>query len=639
MPMNRARWIVSGNHIALSCNGELLHPDAKEVWELISGKGTPETDGLAWGTPEEDIPGITFSGIGCSLCIRLESDKKGNIALSLIALHGRKEMPADILNGHIIDHCISDSRWYYFSGNVSDAQKLIDESSVTSSGKICIRQYLKLLGQKSINSFTFIDDRTDLKSIRLSGDCRDVPAGLRATLYPYQITGWQWLRTMVDNAGGCILGDEMGLGKTMQVIAELLHLSEEGRIPALVVAPVSLLENWRRECRKFAPTLMVLVHHGPDRTGDYRQFMKYDLVIMSYQTVVNDLPMLGMLEWKLVVLDEAQNIKNPHSSRTRACKSLKRSASIAVSGTPFENHVSDIWSLVDFIQPGLLGTLKEFSSNISDDAEGGRKIEPVLSPLMLRRLVADVAKDLPEKVVSSQPLRMSEEECAGYNRYLEEIRNSPDAAHPDLGMLQSLRVFCTHPWCSLGIPSYGDPCSVSVKYQRCCEIIEEIISRGEKVLVFTSYRAMFDIFRKDIRPRFGIPVGIINGDTLVDERQHIVDRFNGTDGPAMLVLNPRAAGTGLNITGANHVIHYNPEWNPSLEDQASARAYRRGQTRTVFIYRLYYLDTVEEVVNERIDRKRDIAGSAIVGTDGSHTDADDIIRALTLKPTYLKRTE
>jgi len=150
---------------------------------------------------------------------------------------------------------------------------------------------------------------------------------------------------------------------------------------------------------------------------------------------------------------------------------------------------------------------------------------------------------------------------------------------------------------------------------------------------------MFDIFRKDIRPRFGIPVGIINGDTPVDERQHIVDRFNGTDGPAMLILNPRAAGTGLNITGANHVIHYNPEWNPSLEDQASARAYRRGQNRTVFIYRLYYLDTVEEVVNERIDRKRDIAGIAIVGTDGSHTDADDIIRALTLKPTYLKRTE
>jgi len=637
--MKKAKWVISGNHIALSCNGQLLHPDAKEVWALISGESTPETDGLAWENPEEDIPGLTFSKIGCMLRIRLEADENGNIVISLVAVRGRKEMNADILNGHIIDHCISGNRWYYFTENASDAQKLINESSITSCGKISIRQYLKLLGQKSLNSFKFIDDRTDLKRIRLTSDEEYVPCGLKATLYPYQITGWQWLRTMVDNAGGCILGDEMGLGKTMQVIAELLHLSEEGRIPALVVAPVSLLENWKRECRKFAPSLLVLVHHGPDRTGDYRQFLNYDMVIMSYQTVVNDLPMLAMLEWKLVVLDEAQNIKNPNSRRTEACKSLKRTASIAVSGTPFENHVSDIWSLVDFIQPGLLGTLQEFSSNISDDAEGGRKIEPVLSPLMLRRLVAEVAKDLPEKVVSSQPLRMSEEECAGYNRYLEEIRSSPDAAHPDLGTLQSLRVFCTHPWCSTGIPTYGDPCSASVKYQRCCEIIEEIISRREKVLVFTSYRTMFDIFRKDIRPRFGIPVGIINGDTPVDERQHIVDRFNGTDGPAMLVLNPRAAGTGLNITGANHVIHYNPEWNPSLEDQASARAYRRGQNRTVFIYRLYYLDTVEEVVNERIDRKRDIAGIAIVGTDGSHTDADDIIRALTLKPTYLKRTE
>jgi SNF2 family DNA or RNA helicase len=632
--MKNAKWVVSGNHIALSCGGQLLHPDAKEVWALVSGNGTPETEGIVWGSPEEDIPGITFSRIGCPLRIRLESDGKGNLTISLFAVRGGCEMPVDIIDGHIIDHCISGGRWHFLSGNVSDAGKLVEAAGIKSSGKISIRQYIRIIGHKSVNGLDFIDDRADLKGIRLTGDSRDVPQGLKAVLYPYQVTGWQWLRTMAENTGGCILGDEMGLGKTMQVIAELLHLRDEGSIPSLVVAPVSLLENWRRECRKFAPSLMVLVHHGPDRISNFRLFRNYDVVITSYQTVVNDNAMLRMLEWKLVVLDEAQNIKNPESRRTKACKSLVRAGSIAVSGTPFENHVSDIWSLVDFIQPGLLGTIQEFSRNITDDAEGGRKIEPVLSPLMLRRLVADVAQDLPEKVVSSQPLRMSEEECTGYNRYLEEIKSGSDADHPDLGMLQGLRVFCTHPWCQEGIPPYGDPCNASVKYQRCCEIIEEIISRGEKVLVFTSYRTMFGIFRKDIPPRFGIPVGTINGDTPVDERQRIVDRFNRTSGSALLVLNPRAAGTGLNITGANHVIHYNPEWNPALEDQASARAYRRGQERTVFIYRLYYLETVEEVVNDRIDRKRNIAGSAIVGTDGSHTDADDIIRALTLKPTY-----
>lgn len=632
--MKTAKWVVSGHHIALSCGGQLLHPDAKEVWALVSGNGTPETEGIAWGAPEQDIPGITFSRIGCPLRLRLESDGNGNLTVSLLAVRSGCEMPVDIIDGHIIDHCISGGRWHFLSGNVSDAGRLIEAAGIKTSGKISIRQYIRLIGQKSMNGLDFVDDRADLKGIRLTGDSRDVPQGLKTVLYPYQVTGWQWLRTMAENTGGCILGDEMGLGKTMQVIAELLHLRDEGSIPSLVVAPVSLLENWRRECRKFAPSLMVLVHHGPDRISNFRLFRNYDVVITSYQTVVNDNAMLRMLEWKLVVLDEAQNIKNHASRRTKACKLLRRSGSIAVSGTPFENHVTDIWSIVDFIQPGLLGTIQEFSKNITDDAEGGRKIEPVLSPLMLRRLVADVAKDLPKKVVSSQPIRMSEEECTGYNRYLEEIKSGSDADHPDLGMLQSLRVFCTHPWCAEGIPPYGDPFKVSVKYQRCCEIIEEIISRGEKVLVFTSYRAMFGIFRKDIPPRFGIPVGTINGDTPVDERQRIVDRFNGTSGSAMLVLNPRAAGTGLNITGANHVIHYNPEWNPALEDQASARAYRRGQEKTVFIYRLYYLETVEEVVNDRIERKRDIAGNAIVGTDGSHTDADDIIRALTLKPTY-----
>ena len=437
---------------------------------------------------------------------------------------------------------------------------------------------------------------------------------------------------MLSESGGCILGDEMGLGKTMQVISVILSHQSQSVMPTLVVAPISLLANWEREISKFAPSLRVKIHHGASRISNYRDFLSFDVVVSSYTTIVSDIHMMNMIEWDLVVLDEAQNIKNPYSQRTKACKALHRKTSIAVSGTPFENHVSDIWSLTDFALPRLLGTLQDYNDAISDDVEGGERIEPILTPLMIRRLVKDVAQDLPEKIVSSQPIQMSEQECTQYKAYLDSIMEDFDENSVNLGMLQKLRIYCTHPFATMEDVMFGDPSEVSIKYQRLCEIVGEIVDSKEKVIVFTSYKKMFDVFKKDIPARYGIKLWCINGETPVEERQSIVDRFNQLTGSAMLVLNPRAAGTGLNITGANHVIHYNLEWNPSLEDQASARAYRRGQTKTVFIYRLYYKDTVEEIVNDRIERKRDIASLAIVGNDGKSQDRKDIIAALKLIP-------
>jgi len=341
-----------------------------------------------------------------------------------------------------------------------------------------------------------------------------------------------------------------------------------------------------------------------------------------------------MINWQLTVLDEAQNIKNPMSARTKACKALQRVRSLAVSGTPFENHVTDIWSLVDFIQPGLLGSLHKFNEIVSDNIEGGKRIEPILSPLMLRRLVKDVAKDLPEKIVSAVPLQMSEAECEQYMAYRNDLLSKYNAEDVSLGMLQMLRIYCTHPYAAEKTPNAKNPAEVSVKYQRFCEIVEEILSFNEKVIVFTSFKMMFDIFYHDIVSRYGIPLWSINGETPVEERQSIVDSFNNHAGSAMLILNPRAAGAGLNITGANHVIHFNLEWNPSLEDQSTARAHRRGQKKTVFVYRLYYEGTIEEVVNERISRKRDIAMSAIIGTDGREQDREDIVKVLKLVPSF-----
>lgn len=311
-------------------------------------------------------------------------------------------------------------------------------------------------------------------------------------------------------------------------------------------------------------------------------------------------------------------------------KKIPKDGAIAITGTPFENHITDIWSIVDFIMPGYLGTVGQFKSTVTDDVSGAEIVEPLLSPVMIRRLVKNVAQDLPEKVIIPQPIQMPENEARRYEEYRQEIASEYQDTAVTIATLQKLRMFCTHP--ELCEEQFVDPAQCSLKYQRFCEILQEIIDTKEKVIVFTSYKKMFDIFRTDLTKRFALPVWEINGETPVPERQKIVDMFNDYSGSAVLALNPRAAGTGLNITGANHVVHYNLEWNPALEDQASARAYRRGQQKTVFVYRLFYSDTVEEVVNQRIENKREISEIAVVGTEGTTDNRADILAALQKSP-------
>lgn len=633
----KASWIIYSHHLALQDGKNVFHPSASDIYNLLSKDESKNEFNINCGNPQLDLPDIRFSKIGSSIHIKLTNNNCGEIICNIEAQRKDTFVPVDIIEGTIIDQCVYNNTWFYLSGNNLQVQDLLDSAGIKENGRISIRQYLNLIEKELLNGTTLLDNQVDISCLQKPiNNNEEPPTSLKATLFPYQKVGFLWIKRMLEENNGCILGDEMGLGKTMQVITEMLNLKERKEIPMLVVAPISLLTNWHRECSKFAPSLKTIVHYGHDRISNYKDFQNYDVVITSYTTVVSDIHMLNMIKWKFVALDEAQNIKNPFSARARACKGISRKRSIAVSGTPFENHITDIWSLIDFVQPGLLGSLENYKETITDDVSGGKRIEPILSPLMIRRLVVDVAKDLPEKVVSTQALQMSEFECNEYNKYLSILKSSFDSDKINLGMLQQLRIYCTHPYTLSGMNDFDDPTEVSIKYQRFCEIAEEIISREEKIIVFTSYKKMFEIFKKDIPNRFGIQLWTINGETPVAERQQIVDRFNNLSGAAMLILNPKAAGTGLNITGANHVIHYNLEWNPALEDQSSARAYRRGQTKTVFIYRLYYTNTVEQVVNERIERKRDIASSAVVGNDGQSQDRADILRALELIPSIRK---
>ncbi len=628
----QGKWIIYDHHIAIDDGNHILHPNASEVYECISQSVDGNFPNLL-----TDIPGIRFSKIGSPIKCCISSNNEGEIILEIYVIRKNSKYPVDIISGCIIDHLIIDNEWFYLCGDIEGLQNALKDASITNSGIINVSQYIELIRRDYFSEYKDIENIVDgslvVQALQSKGE---VPVALKANLYEYQKKGLFWMNSMLSATKGCILGDEMGLGKTLQVIAVFQSMKTRGEMPVLVVAPVSLLENWRRECEKFAPELDVYIHHGPRRTGRYKDLIEHDVVVISYNTASSDLSMLKMVKWQCTVLDEAQNIKNPYSDRAKSVKAIVRKSSIAVTGTPFENHITDIWSIVDYVMPGLLGTIETFNHNVSDDLLGAQKIEPILSPIMIRRLVKDVANDLPEKVVISQPIIMSDREVSEYEQFRNDVMGDTKSGKAiTISLLQKLRMYCTH-YSLFNEKICSDPTVDSNKYQRLCEIVDEIVNRNEKVIVFTSYKRMFNLFENDIPKRFGISVKTINGDTPVGERQNIVDEFNNKRNAAMLVLNPIAAGTGLNITGANHVIHYNLEWNPALEDQSSARAYRRGQEKTVFIYRLYYKGTVEEVVNERIERKRLMASSAIVGTDGEN-EKNDIIRAIEMAPEINKK--
>lgn len=531
-----------------------------------------------------------------------------------------------------IDYILIDNVCYFLS-NIESYFDVFSELNILNKNNLTYTEYIELTQKLKTQNLVFKDFVFDQIEKIKNEDKGFRLKGLNANLYGYQKSGCKWLSFMYENNCGCILGDEMGLGKTLQIICLIGYIKEHlSKMNVLIVCPTSLLVNWQREISKFYPSLTTLIHHGPYRSGDFNKIGAYDVVIVSYSNCINDLSILNMINWDLLALDEAQNIKNPNANRTKYIKSLNRKMSVAITGTPFENHLTDIWSLTDFVIHNYLGSLNNFKKRFEDDYFSAKEIETFLSPIMIRRKVSDVATDLPQKIDIPQALIMTYDEA----KYYDEKRVNISCnllKSTQIEKIQGLRMFCTHPavYKKSGISLDVDPTVYSSKYERTCEILEEIFLKKEKAIIFTSFNDMNRIFIDDIPKRFNVRTLSITGETAVIDRQKIVDQFNEINGPSLIVLNPKAAGIGLNITGANHIIHYNLEWNPAIEDQASARAYRRGQKKTVFIYRLFYINTIEEVINDRIKRKRDLSEVAIVGNQGN-MDSNDLIRALKLSP-------
>lgn len=466
----------------------------------------------------------------------------------------------------------------------------------------------------------------------------DIP-GLHADLFPYQARGVQWMWETVNRTGGLILADEMGLGKTLQIIALLLIDPPEKTAPALIVCPTSLIANWVREFGKFAPGLSLMVHRGAHRAGIYRDLQVASVVITTYETMVNDISIFSSFEWAWVICDEAQAIKNPHSNRRQAIVTIPRRKSIPMTGTPVENTLMDLWSLADFAIPGMLGDRTVFEVEFPDTLEAGQALGRLTDPIILKRRVRDVAADLPDRIDIDLPLELDD----GLALHYDDVREATLEKYPVAGALVAtlqLQLVCAHPW--LRIPDAAmvdwddakiiareDLPLLTPKLDRTVELLREAFANGRKAIVFALFNRIGDLIRTACKDFAGTYWGAINGSTPQEDRQTIIDEFSAHAGAACLILNPKAAGAGLNITAATVVIHFTPVWNPALEAQASARAHRRGQTEPVTVYRLFYKDTVEEVMIERSAWKSDLANETV---PVSSRDAQDIRRALAISP-------
>lgn len=518
--------------------------------------------------------------------------------------------------------------------------------NLNESENVALPFALELFAKRENNRFVkFSNQQINIKKI-LECDLYSGKSSLFIReLYRYQKEGLKWLQYCSLNKIGGILGDDMGLGKTAQIIALVAWIIERKIVKnILIVVPSTLLENWKREFMFFAPSLKPYLHHGAIRSGSINLLTNEGVVITSYSMIINDQYLFNKIKWGAIILDEASLIKNPNSERRISLSGIDADFKIAMTGTPVENSLIDLWSITDFVMPGYLGTIESFTAKYIK-----RNIEQTLSEsdlislrndvsyIMLRRKKEDVLDSLPEKIDIHQALQMNEKEGSLYNTERESILSKIGTENSSnvLILIQNLRQYTTHPLLlkpdSLGTADLTTLKQTSSKFSRTIEIIDEIKVRKEKVIIFTEYLQMIDAFKRVLQEHYSLEVFTIDGRVDVSERQNRIDQFSASGGFGIMVLNPKTAGMGLNITAANHVIHYTRQWNPALEEQASARSYRNKQNKNVNVYYLYYVNTIEELIDARLRAKSILSGEVITVTD-NEISFDEYIESLSITP-------
>lgn len=481
------------------------------------------------------------------------------------------------------------------------------------------------------------------------------PDGFSGTLRPYQFRGYSWLAFLRQWGIGACLADDMGLGKTVQTLALIQHDLEqikekveekvkekveenaEEKVdghkapkPVLLVCPTSVINNWRKEASRFTPELSVMVHHGISRKkGEEfkREAMSHAIVISSYGLLQRDLKFLKGVSWAGVVLDEAQNIKNPETKQAKAARTLEADYRIALTGTPVENNVGDLWSIMEFLNPGFLGSQAGFKRNFfipiqaERDPEAAGRLKEITGPFILRRLKTDtsIISDLPEKMEMKTYCTLTKEQASLYAAVLVDIEEAMEEAEEGiqrkgiiLSALTRLKQVCNHP--AQFLKDNSAVSGRSGKLARLTEMLDVVLENGEKALVFTQFAEMGKMLKEHLQASFGCEVLFLHGGIPRKQRDRMLERFQeGKEYLPIFVLSLKAGGTGLNLTGANHVFHFDRWWNPAVENQATDRAFRIGQTKNVEVHKFICAGTLEEKIDEIIERKVQVAEN-VVGT-------------------------
>jgi SNF2 family DNA or RNA helicase len=465
---------------------------------------------------------------------------------------------------------------------------------------------------------------------RVKLDQIPVPQEFSGTLRPYQLRGYSWLSFLGRWRLGACLADDMGLGKTIQALALIQRdWHSDGKRPVLVVCPTSVIANWGKEAQRFTPELPVMVHHGPKRargSAFKKKAGKHAIVISSYALLHRDFDSLKQTDWAGVILDEAQNIKNPETRQSKAARSLKSDYRLALTGTPVENNVGDLWSIMEFLNPGFLGSQTQFKKKFFIPIQAGRnpqaakRLKRITGPFILRRMKTDksIISDLPEKMEMKVFCTLTKEQASLYAAVVKNASEGLNSAEGIgrkgiiLATLSKLKQVCNHPTQFLGdnSPIPGR----SGKLARLTEMLEEIIEVDDRALIFSQFAEMGGLLKRHIQETFGREVFFLYGGVPRKKRELMIESFQSDNGgPHIFILSLKAGGTGLNLTRANHVFHFDRWWNPAVENQATDRAFRIGQTRNVQVHKFLCVGTLEEKIDEMIERKKEVAAS-VVGT-------------------------
>ena len=653
---------------AFTSSGEMFHPlrlTSKEMWQLLRDIPAIEETGIVCRIPDWWKKSRQKARVSVSL-----TKKKSLLGLNTILgmegyleVDGQKLSKAEIKKLLSMDEGLSLIKGKWIEVDHQRLQALLQVAE-KYRGTITMLEALRMdlmdisvalnselaagegdsveIDINAVSNSAWISELLrDLRSPSGKETSQLLPQSFKAHLRPYQSKGYEWLSKMLLYNFGACLADDMGLGKTVQILAlldTLRNSTPEARI--LLVVPASLLGNWQNECKKFAPEIPLQILHSSakknqrqvqnDRKNDAVQLdSSFPFLSITTYSMVSRMEELLQTEWDLVILDEAQAIKNPTSKQTKTIKSLKAKNRIALTGTPIENDLTNLWSLYDFLNKGLLGTsaeFKRFATSLKDNPSGYSKLKTMISPFMLRRLKTDksIICDLPEKMEMTDYVTLSKKQRALYKKYVDDIAKLLEKARFDndpmkrrglvLASLLKLKQICNHPDQFSGTEGFAE--GDSGKFAMLGELCRTIYEKRERVLVFTQFKEICSELDAFLSGVFGIQGFVLHGGTSIAKRNKMVEEFQSHKYIPYMVISVKAGGTGLNLTNANHVIHFDRWWNPAVENQATDRAFRIGQTKNVMVHKFVCRGTIEEKIDELIRSKTELMQNVIAADSG-----------------------